>query len=103
MRQKKLKPYDSTLVTLSISCSKELELDLAEALLDQVSKFQHPGPFNALLASCDKMVSSSIKLWITNVIVCFLLALLKFSLVEIQALSFSKLSVFIKVFAGGYC
>ncbi|KAK4275054.1 hypothetical protein QN277_018196 [Acacia crassicarpa] len=55
MRQKKLKPYDSTLVNLSVSCSKALELDLAEALLNQISTYQHPRPFNAFLASCDKM------------------------------------------------
>ncbi|XP_054819044.1 pentatricopeptide repeat-containing protein At1g76280 [Prosopis cineraria] len=55
LRQKKLKPYDSTLTTLSVSCSKALELDLAEALLYQISKCRRPYPFNALLALCDKM------------------------------------------------
>ncbi|XP_028784622.1 pentatricopeptide repeat-containing protein At1g76280 isoform X2 [Neltuma alba] len=54
MRQKKLKPYDSSLAILSISCSKALELDLAEALLNQISICERPHPFHALLTSCDK-------------------------------------------------
>ncbi|KAL5778360.1 hypothetical protein ACOSP7_011286 [Xanthoceras sorbifolium] len=55
MQQKKLKPYDSTLGTLSSECSKALELDYAEALLDHITKFPIMRPFNAFLAACDTM------------------------------------------------
>ncbi|KAJ0086055.1 hypothetical protein Patl1_09415 [Pistacia atlantica] len=64
MQQENLKPNDSTLATLSIECSKALELDLAEALLDQISEFKYPHPFNAFLAGCDTMffrLSSSVQ------------------------------------------
>ena len=57
MQQRKLKPYDSTLAAVSISCSKALELDLAEALLEQISACVFPHPFNAFLSACDMMVS----------------------------------------------
>lgn len=57
MQQSNLKPYDSTLATLSMGCSKVLELDLAESLLDQISKCSYPHPYNAFLAACDRMVS----------------------------------------------
>ncbi|XP_022132697.1 pentatricopeptide repeat-containing protein At1g76280 isoform X2 [Momordica charantia] len=55
MQQRKLKPYDSTLAAVSISCSKALELDLAEALLEQISACPYPHPFNAFLKACDTM------------------------------------------------
>uniref|UniRef100_A0A5B7C0F4 Pentacotripeptide-repeat region of PRORP domain-containing protein n=1 Tax=Davidia involucrata TaxID=16924 RepID=A0A5B7C0F4_DAVIN len=55
MQQKNLKPYDSTLATLSIGCSRSLELDLAEALLDQISKCPYAHPYNAFLEACDTM------------------------------------------------
>ncbi|XP_022976056.1 pentatricopeptide repeat-containing protein At1g76280 isoform X1 [Cucurbita maxima] len=55
MQQRKLKPYDSTLAAVSISCSKALELDLAEALLEQISACVYPHPFNAFLSACDMM------------------------------------------------
>ncbi|XP_022638320.1 pentatricopeptide repeat-containing protein At1g76280 isoform X4 [Vigna radiata var. radiata] len=55
MQQKKLKPNDSTLATLSITCSKALQLDLAEAFLNQISECLYPHPYNALLASCDEL------------------------------------------------
>ncbi|KAK7280796.1 hypothetical protein RJT34_25863 [Clitoria ternatea] len=55
MQQKNLKPYDSTLATLSVTCSKALQLDLAEALLNQISECLIPHPYNALLASCDAL------------------------------------------------
>ncbi|XP_048331693.1 pentatricopeptide repeat-containing protein At1g76280 isoform X2 [Ziziphus jujuba] len=55
MQKRDLKPYDPTLATLSISCSKALELDLAEDMLDQITEFSHPHPFNALLAACDTL------------------------------------------------
>ena len=57
MQQKNLKPLDSTLAKLSVGCSKDLELDLAEHLLDQISECPYPYPYNAFLAACDKMVS----------------------------------------------
>ncbi|OVA11971.1 Pentatricopeptide repeat [Macleaya cordata] len=55
MEKKNLKPYNATLATLSIGCSKILELDLAEALLDQIVESPYLHPFNALLAACDVM------------------------------------------------
>lgn len=57
MQQRDLRPYDSTLATLSMSGSKALELDLAEDILDQMTKCSHPYPFNALLLACDTLVS----------------------------------------------
>lgn len=52
-------PYDTTLAALSEGYSKILELDLAEALLDQITKSpqKYIHSFNALLAACDVMVN----------------------------------------------
>ncbi|XWS20860.1 hypothetical protein CRYUN_Cryun30bG0005200 [Craigia yunnanensis] len=55
MEERNMKPYASTLATLSVQCSKELELDLAEALLHQVCECPHPYPYNAFLGACDTM------------------------------------------------
>ncbi|PSS31201.1 Pentatricopeptide repeat-containing protein [Actinidia chinensis var. chinensis] len=55
MQQKHLKPYDSTLATLAIGCSKGLELDLAEAFLNQISKSPSVRPYNTFLEACDTM------------------------------------------------
>ncbi|CAL5332043.1 unnamed protein product [Camellia sinensis] len=55
MQQKSLKPYDSTLATIAIGCCKALELDLAEALLDQISKSPHAHAYNAFLEACDTL------------------------------------------------
>ncbi|KAK3034795.1 hypothetical protein RJ639_033700 [Escallonia herrerae] len=55
MQQKNLKPYDSTLATISVACSKDLELDLAETFLDQISTSPSPFPYNALLEACDRL------------------------------------------------
>ncbi|XP_059634066.1 pentatricopeptide repeat-containing protein At1g76280 [Cornus florida] len=55
MQQKDLKPYDSTLATISVGCSKSLELNLAEALLDQISKSPSVYPYNAFLEACDRL------------------------------------------------
>ncbi|KAI4336705.1 hypothetical protein L6164_015197 [Bauhinia variegata] len=55
MQQNNLKPYDSTLAVVSVSCSEALELDIAEDLLNQISECPYPYPCNALLSSCDKM------------------------------------------------
>ncbi|KAL5077553.1 hypothetical protein RYX36_016537 [Vicia faba] len=55
MQQGNLKLYDSTLATLSVSFSRELQLDLAESLLNQISDSLYPHPYNALLASCDAL------------------------------------------------
>ena len=57
MEERNMKPHASTLAALSVQCSKELELDLAEALLDQVCECPHPYPYNAFLGACDTMVS----------------------------------------------
>ncbi|XP_040989932.1 pentatricopeptide repeat-containing protein At1g76280 isoform X3 [Juglans microcarpa x Juglans regia] len=55
MQQRNLKPYDSTLATLSMDCSKALELNLAESLLDQITESPYPYPYNACLAACDRL------------------------------------------------
>lgn len=57
MEKKNLKPYTGTLATLSIGFSEILELDLAEALLDQIVESPFLHPFHALLAACDAMVN----------------------------------------------
>ncbi|XP_057445914.1 pentatricopeptide repeat-containing protein At1g76280 isoform X2 [Lotus japonicus] len=53
MQQENLKPLNSTLATLSVICSKALQLDLAESFLDRISECLSPHPYNALLASCN--------------------------------------------------
>ncbi|XP_074263851.1 pentatricopeptide repeat-containing protein At1g76280-like [Silene latifolia] len=55
MEEKEVKLYDSTLLILSISFSKALNLDSAESLLNQITRSSHPHPYNAFLAACDKM------------------------------------------------
>ncbi|KAL8531447.1 hypothetical protein ACS0TY_008156 [Phlomoides rotata] len=55
MLQKNIKPKDSTLAMLSESCSRGLELDLAETLLDQISKYNHVKVFSELLEACDNL------------------------------------------------
>lgn len=59
MEKRNLKPYGTTLAALSAGYSKILELDLAEALLDQIPEGpkNYIHPFNALLAACDVMVN----------------------------------------------
>ncbi|KAL7127983.1 hypothetical protein ABFS83_14G285200 [Erythranthe nasuta] len=58
MEQKKLKPHDSTLAAMSVSCSRALELDLAETFLAQISNCHHVYPFNAFLEACDALDQS---------------------------------------------
>ncbi|KAL9248859.1 Pentatricopeptide repeat-containing protein [Drosera capensis] len=55
MEKHNLKPYSSTLATLAISCSRGLELGLAEALLNQMSESPYPLPYNAFLEACDTL------------------------------------------------
>ncbi|CAN0877087.1 Pentatricopeptide repeat-containing protein At1g76280 [Linum grandiflorum] len=55
MQRKNLKPHDSTIAILSVGCSKSLELDLAEALLNELSDCTHPYPCNDFLAACDRL------------------------------------------------
>ncbi|XP_010539794.1 PREDICTED: pentatricopeptide repeat-containing protein At1g76280 isoform X2 [Tarenaya hassleriana] len=55
MQLQNLKPYVSTLATVSAHCSKALRVDLAEFLLDQVSEPCYAYPFNNLLAACDTL------------------------------------------------
>lgn len=55
MQQKKLKPHDSTLVTIATACSRALDLDLAETLLDQVSTSPTAHPYNSFLKACDTL------------------------------------------------
>ncbi|CAH2067553.1 unnamed protein product [Thlaspi arvense] len=55
MLQQNLKPYDSTLATVSAYCSKAFQVDLAEHLLDQISGCSYAYPYNNLLAACDSL------------------------------------------------
>ncbi|KAF8106841.1 hypothetical protein N665_0130s0015 [Sinapis alba] len=55
MQQQNLKPYNSTLATVSAYCSKAFQVDLAEHLLDQISECSYAYPFNNLLAACDSL------------------------------------------------
>lgn len=57
MEGKNLKPYASTLSTLSICCSNALHLDLAESLLNQIEASPCARPYNAFFEACDIMVS----------------------------------------------
>jgi hypothetical protein len=58
MERRGIKPYDGTLVALSIGHSKSLQLDLAEDFLGRVSdiKPEYIHGFNAFLSGCDIMV-----------------------------------------------
>ncbi|XP_021843878.2 pentatricopeptide repeat-containing protein At1g76280 [Spinacia oleracea] len=55
MEGKNLKPYASTLSTLSICCSNALHLDLAESLLNQIEASPCARPYNAFFEACDIM------------------------------------------------
>lgn len=57
MESKNLKPNDSTLSLLSINCSKALDLDLAESLLNQIAASHNALPYIAFLQACEAMVS----------------------------------------------
>ncbi|CAN1796484.1 Pentatricopeptide repeat-containing protein At1g76280 [Linum perenne] len=50
-----LKPHDSTLAALSVGCSKNLELDLAEAFLNELSDCRYSYPCNEFLKACDRL------------------------------------------------
>ncbi|XP_057974952.1 pentatricopeptide repeat-containing protein At1g76280 isoform X2 [Malania oleifera] len=64
MKQRNLKPYDSTLATLAIGCSEVLELDLAGALLEQISETSYAQPYNAYIAACDTLGQPERAMWI---------------------------------------
>ncbi|CAN4094074.1 unnamed protein product [Withania somnifera] len=53
MQEKNIKPHDSTLAVLAVICSRELELNLAEGFLDDMSEIRSPHPYNAFLEACD--------------------------------------------------
>ncbi|KAL3505482.1 hypothetical protein ACH5RR_035323 [Cinchona calisaya] len=55
MQQKNMKPYDSTLAAMSVSCSKGSQLDLAEKFVDKISKCPSPYPYNAFFEACDTL------------------------------------------------
>ncbi|XP_073052812.1 pentatricopeptide repeat-containing protein At1g76280-like isoform X1 [Primulina eburnea] len=55
MQQKNMRPYDSTLAAISTSCSRGLELDLAEMFLNQMSQCPSTYPYNAFLEACDTL------------------------------------------------
>ncbi|KAL2522093.1 Pentatricopeptide repeat-containing protein [Forsythia ovata] len=55
MQHKSMKPCNSTLAAISVSCSRALELDLAEALLNQISESPHAHPYNSFLEACDTL------------------------------------------------
>ncbi|XP_076911533.1 pentatricopeptide repeat-containing protein At1g76280-like [Bidens hawaiensis] len=55
MKQRNLKPHDSTFAAISVGCSESLELDLAEAFLDQMAQSKSAHPYNKLLEACDTL------------------------------------------------
>ncbi|KAM0014638.1 putative tetratricopeptide-like helical domain superfamily [Helianthus debilis subsp. tardiflorus] len=55
MKQKNLKPHDSTFAAISVGCSESLELGLAEAFLDQMAEYKSAYPYNKLLEACDTL------------------------------------------------
>ncbi|KAL5557746.1 hypothetical protein UlMin_033957 [Ulmus minor] len=55
MQRRNLKPYDSTLAILSIGCSKERKLGLAEVMLHQISECPNPHPFNDFFTACAEL------------------------------------------------
>ncbi|KAG9144451.1 hypothetical protein Leryth_014493 [Lithospermum erythrorhizon] len=55
MEKQNMQPSDSALAALSISCSKSLELDLAEAFLNQISKSSASHPYDTFLEACDTL------------------------------------------------
>ncbi|WCJ40402.1 Tetratricopeptide repeat (TPR)-like superfamily protein [Euphorbia peplus] len=54
MKLRNLKPCNSTLATLSDACCEVSKLDVAEALLDQISN-QSPRPYNVFLRKCSTL------------------------------------------------
>ncbi|XP_050234467.1 pentatricopeptide repeat-containing protein At1g76280 isoform X2 [Mercurialis annua] len=52
---------------LSMACSRNLELDLAEALLDQISYYHDSHPYNDFLKACDAMdkPERAVRMWAT--------------------------------------
>lgn len=56
MQEKNIKPHDSTLAVLAVICSRELQLDRAEAFLDEMAEIRSPRPYNAFLEACDVLV-----------------------------------------------
>ncbi|KAF5198705.1 Pentatricopeptide repeat-containing protein, partial [Thalictrum thalictroides] len=54
MEEANFKPSTATLAILSIGCSNDLELDLAEALLDRILTTSWLWPFHALLIGYDR-------------------------------------------------
>ncbi|XP_065865971.1 pentatricopeptide repeat-containing protein At1g76280 isoform X2 [Euphorbia lathyris] len=65
MQLRNLKPCNSTLATLSTLCCKVSKLDLAEALLDQISNYQDPRPYNAFLSKCNTLdqPDRAVRMW----------------------------------------
>jgi hypothetical protein len=58
MKRRGTEPYDDTVSALSKGYSKNLQLDLAEDLLNGISELRqkHIDAFNALFSACDIMV-----------------------------------------------
>ncbi|CAI9270446.1 unnamed protein product [Lactuca saligna] len=52
MQERNMKPLDSTLASLSARCSKDLELNLAESFLSEMSQCTTAYPYNQLLGAC---------------------------------------------------
>ncbi|KAL8141009.1 hypothetical protein V2J09_007030 [Rumex salicifolius] len=58
MQDRNIKPYDHTFTALSISCSKRMDLDLAELLLSETSECTEVYPYNTFLAACRAVLSA---------------------------------------------
>ncbi|KAJ0591078.1 hypothetical protein HanIR_Chr04g0204401 [Helianthus annuus] len=52
MKQKNLKPHDSTVTAISVGCSEIMELDL-----NRMAQSKSAYPYNKLLEACDPLVS----------------------------------------------
>lgn len=55
MKKRNMKPSDSTLAAISISCSRNLELDLAEGFLNQMSTRPSSRVFDTFLEACNAL------------------------------------------------
>lgn len=56
MQNKNVQPCDSIFAAISVGCSLELKVDLAESYLDQMSHCPVVNPYNSCLEACKILV-----------------------------------------------
>ena len=56
LQKRNVQPYDPIFAAISIKCSKELKVDLAESYLDQMSCRSVVYPYNSCLEACKILV-----------------------------------------------